>query len=159
MDESKILNLFTQMAIAIQHVHSKKILHRDLKAGNVFLTKQGIVKIGDFGIARQLDQTAAYAETVVGTPYYLSPEIVQAQAYNYKTDLWSLGVILYEMCALHPPFQGTNIAALAIQIVTGKYTPLPRGFSAEMSNLIQMLLTVDVNKRIGIDKLMLVPCI
>ena len=109
------------MAIAIQHVHSKKVLHRDLKSGNVFLTKDGIVKIGDFGIARQLDQTAGYAETVVGTPYYLSPEIVQAQEYNFKTDLWSLGVILYEMCALQPPFNSSNIAALAIQIVQGKY--------------------------------------
>jgi len=68
--------------------------------------------------------------------------------------LWSLGVILYEMCALTPPFNGSNIAALAIQIVQGKYTPLPKGFSADMNNLIQMLLTVDVNKRIGIDQLL-----
>jgi NIMA (never in mitosis gene a)-related kinase len=147
------------MAIAIQHIHSKKVLHRDLKSGNVFLTKDGIVKIGDFGIARQLDQTAGYAETVVGTPYYLSPEIVQAQEYNYKTDLWSLGVILYEMCALQPPFNGNNIAALAIQIVQGKYQPLPRTFSADIHNLVQLCLTVEVEKRISIDKLIALPVI
>ena len=102
------------MVLAIKHVHDRKILHRDLKCGNVFLTKQGIVKLGDFGIARMLDQTAGFAETVVGTPYYLSPEIVQAQEYNFKTDVWSLGVILYEMFALQPPFNGNNIATLAI---------------------------------------------
>ena len=64
------------MCMAVKHCHSKKILHRDLKCGNVFLTKDGIVKIGDFGIARQFESTAGFAETVVGTPYYLSPEIV-----------------------------------------------------------------------------------
>lgn len=78
MDEHKIMNLFAQMVLAIQHVHKKKILHRDLKSGNVFLTKAGIVKIGDFGIARELNETSDFAATVVGTPYYLSPEIVQA---------------------------------------------------------------------------------
>ena len=72
------MNLFAQMVLAIQHVHKKKILHRDLKSGNVFLTKAGIVKIGDFGIARELNETSDFAATVVGTPYYLSPEIVQA---------------------------------------------------------------------------------
>lgn len=117
------------MVLAIKHVHDRKILHRDLKSGNVFLTKDGIVKLGDFGIARMLDQTAGFAETVVGTPYYLSPEIVQAQEYNYKTDVWSLGVILFEMCALQPPFNGNNIATLAIQIVSGKYSTLPKGYS------------------------------
>ena len=78
MEEHKIMNLFAQMVLAIQHVHKKKILHRDLKSGNVFLTKAGIVKIGDFGIARELNETSDFAATVVGTPYYLSPEIVQA---------------------------------------------------------------------------------
>ena len=76
MTEQRILHYFAQIALAIKHVHANKIIHRDLKSGNVFLTQNAIVKLGDFGIARQLDTTADYAQTVVGTPYFLSPEII-----------------------------------------------------------------------------------
>ena len=84
----------------MKHVHDRKILHRDLKSQNVFLTKKGLVKLGDFGIARVLSNTKSRAKTVVGTPYYLSPEIIESSPYNFKSDIWSLGVLLYEMCAL-----------------------------------------------------------
>lgn len=102
-----------------------------------------MVKLGDFGIARILSNTTDMAATVVGTPYYLSPEIVQSNSYNYKTDIWSLGVLLYELCALKPPFNGKTIHMLAIQIVTGKYMPLPSGYSKELNDLVARLLTVD----------------
>lgn len=74
----------------------------------------GIVKLGDFGIARVLSTTIEHAVTIVGTPYYLSPEIIKNEPYNFKSDMWSLGVILYELCALKPPFNGGNIHMLAM---------------------------------------------
>lgn len=74
--ESQILDWFTQLCLGMKHIHDRKIIHRDLKGQNVFLTKKGIVQIGDFGIAKVLSQTLAKARTCVGTPYYLSPEIV-----------------------------------------------------------------------------------
>merc|ERR1712151_320983 len=113
-DEDQILNWFTKICVASKHVHDRKILHRDIKAQNIFMTKSGLTKLGDFGIARVLSTTTEMAATVVGTPYYLSPEIVQSNRYGFKTDVWSIGVLLYEMCALRPPFNGQNLHMLAI---------------------------------------------
>jgi len=76
--EDHVLNWFTQICLALKHVHDRKILHRDLKSQNIFLTKKGMIKLGDFGIARVLSETRSKAKTVVGTPYYLSPEIIQS---------------------------------------------------------------------------------
>lgn len=153
--ENQILDWFTQIVIGLKHVHERKILHRDLKAQNIFLTKKhNLVKLGDFGIAKQLENTNEMAATVVGTPYYLSPEIVQSNKYDYKTDIWSLGVILYELCALKPPFNGSTIHMLAIQIVTGKYMPLPNGFSQEITDLIGRMLTIDPEQRPNVDEIL-----
>ena len=79
----------------MKHLHDRKVLHRDIKAQNVFLTSEGVVKLGDFGIAKVLNNTMDNARTVVGTPYYLSPEIVDNKPYSFKSDVWSLGVLLY----------------------------------------------------------------
>ena len=75
--ETEILDYFTQICLALKHIHDKKIIHRDLKSGNVFLMKSGLVKLGDFGIAKGFEKTMDKAKTMVGTPYYLSPEIVE----------------------------------------------------------------------------------
>ena len=119
--EEQVLNWFTQIVLAMKHVHDRKIIHRDIKSQNVFLTKSGMAKLGDFGVARVMNNTRDLAATVIGTPYYLSPEIVQSNSYDMKTDIWSLGVLLYEMCACRPPFNGENLHMLAIQIVSGNY--------------------------------------
>lgn len=123
------------------------------------MKRNNLIKLGDFGIARELTTTSEMAATVVGTPYYLSPEIVQSNKYDYKTDVWSLGVVLYELCALKPPFNGTTIHMLALQIVTGKYMPLPAGFSPEMNQLVKRLLTVDAAARPSCDEILETPVI
>lgn len=78
-----------------------------------------MVKLGDFGIARVLSKTVEKAKTMVGTPYYLSPEIIESKPYSLKTDIWSLGVILYELCALKPPFNADSLHFLALKIIKG----------------------------------------
>ena len=100
LTEDELLDWFTQICLAMKHCHDKKILHRDLKSQNIFLTKKGLIKLGDFGIARVLSNTRSKAKTVVGTPYYLSPEIIRSESYSFKSDIWSLGVLMYEMAAL-----------------------------------------------------------
>lgn len=138
----------------MKHVHDRKIIHRDLKGANVFLTKKGIVKIGDFGIAKVLSHTIQKARTMVGTPYYLSPEIVQSQPYNSKTDIWSMGVMLYELCALKPPFDAPSIHMLSMKIVRGVYNPIPTSFSTEIKNLIKLMLEVKAEKRPDVNKIL-----
>jgi len=91
---------------------------------------------------------------MVGTPYYISPEIVEGQPYSFKTDIWSLGVILYEMIALKPPFDGNSLPYLAMRIVQGKYNPLPRKYSPELSNLVKLLLNVIPHKRPNINQIL-----
>ena len=92
--EPEILNYFTQICLALKHIHEKKIIHRDLKSANIFLMKSGLIKLGDFGIAKGFQNTIDKAKTFVGTPYYLSPEIFENKPYDSKSDIWSLGVLL-----------------------------------------------------------------
>ncbi|KAB1267606.1 Serine/threonine-protein kinase Nek3, partial [Camelus dromedarius] len=101
--EDMIFNWFTQMCLGVNHIHKKRVLHRDIKSKNVFLTQNGKVKLGDFGSARLLSNPMAFACTYVGTPYYVPPEIWENMPYNNKSDIWSLGCILYELCTLKHP--------------------------------------------------------
>ncbi|VDP79702.1 unnamed protein product [Echinostoma caproni] len=98
--ESQILDYFTQIALALKHIHDRMILHRDIKTQNIFLTSDGKLKLGDFGIAKVLNHTLDLARTCIGTPYYLSPEICESKPYNHKSDIWALGCVLYEMSTL-----------------------------------------------------------
>jgi len=137
LEEDEILSCFSQICLAIKHLHDRKILHRDLKSQNIFLTKSGIVKLGDFGISKVLSHTKENVQTIVGTPYYLSPEIVENKPYNNKSDIWSLGILLYEMCCLEPPFNGTSLTMLAMRIVKANYKDIPKRYSPKISNLIK----------------------
>src|SRR5574343_202962 len=94
--ENEVLDMFTQLCLAMKHIHDRKILHRDIKAPNVLMTSNGLLKLADFGVAKCLSYTIEKARTFTGTPYYLSPEIVQNLPYSFKSDMWSLGVLLYE---------------------------------------------------------------
>merc|ERR1719343_1058275 len=123
--EEQILRWFVQGMSAIKYIHSKHVLHRDLKSSNFFLSKSGNVKLGDFGIAKVLSCTAARARTQIGTPYYLSPEVCQEKPYTWPSDIWAMGCILYELCALKVPFDAPNISKLVEKICRGPTPPSP----------------------------------
>lgn len=128
--ESEILDWFVQISLAIKHVHDRKILHRDLKTQNIFLTRNNMIKLGDFGIAKVLKNTSELARTAIGTPYYLSPEICEERPYNNKSDVWSLGCVLYEITTLKHAFEAGNFKGLILKILTGRYPPIPAFYSA-----------------------------
>ena len=145
--EDLILDWFIQICLALNHVHSKRIIHRDIKAQNIFLTKNGIVKLGDFGISKSLTCSFELARTVIGTPYYLSPEIVKNSPYSFKTDVWSLGVLLYQMCALKMPFDADSLPNLSKKILKAEYKDIPNNYSDNLKNLIRSLLQVEPKNR------------
>ena len=102
------MNWFVQICFAIKYIHDKNILHRDLKLSNIFLSSNGDINLGDFGIAKVLDNSDEFAKTIVGTPYYLSPEICLRRPYNQKSDIWSLGCILYELMNMKHAFEASS---------------------------------------------------
>ena len=159
MTEDTVLSLFVQICLAIKHLHDRKVLHRDLKTQNVFLTSNAMVKLGDFGIAKVLNATADRTKTFVGTPYYLSPEIVSSQPYSFKSDIWALGVILYEMCALKPPFRAQSLQALAKRIDEANYQPLPSSYSQELRDLVGRLLSRAPENRPTIHEILWTPIV
>ena len=96
---------------------------------------------------------------MVGTPYYLSPEVVQSKPYNTKTDIWSMGVMLYELCALKPPFDASSIPLLTMKIIRGAYNPIPGSFSPEIKDLIKQMLEVRADRRPDVNKILSMPLI
>eukprot|EP00667_Euglena_gracilis_P012874 EG_transcript_13247 len=152
--ERQIMIWFTQLCLALDHLHEKKILHRDLKTMNVFLTSNNIVKLGDFGFSKRL-KTAAMAHTVCGTPYYFSPELCQGQAYSNKSDIWSLGVILYEMAMLSRPYEADSMQELMKKIVYGQYTQPDPDCPVRISRLIFYMLSKKDSVRPSVTKLLL----
>jgi hypothetical protein len=157
LTEKKIWKYFVQTALGLQHIHSHKILHRDVKTMNIFLSRNDEVKVGDLGVAKVLGNTMDMAHTMVGTPYYLSPELCEGKPYNDKSDVWSLGCVLYELCTLRHPFDASNQGALIIKIIRGKYPPLPSGYSTPLTQLLDLCLERDTRRRPDAQELLTLP--
>ena len=143
--------LILQSALGLAHIHSLKILHRDVKSENIFLDAAGNAKIGDLGVAKTLTHTEDLGRTLVGTPFYLSPELCDRRPYDAKSDVWSLGVVLYETVTGKPPFRANGQAELFLKILDGDYHPLrvgSRGVSVEMRDLVRAMLETDASRRV-----------
>lgn len=149
LPEDKVWQFFIQALLGLRHVHSKSIIHRDVKSLNLFFDQDDNVLVGDLGIAKVLSPNTMFARTIVGTPYYLSPELCEDKPYNEKSDVWALGVVLYEICTggKHP-FDAQNEGALIRKIMKGVWTPLPGGkFSSQLSDVLHACLTMDHRSR------------
>ncbi|CAK0879488.1 unnamed protein product [Prorocentrum cordatum] len=160
-EESLVMRWFTQIALALKHVHDRKILHRDLKTQNIFVvgSGDGTAKIGDFGISRVLQHTSDCAMTAIGTPYYLSPEICQEKPYNQKSDVWSLGCVLYELATLQHAFDADSMRGLVMKILRGVPPQVPLIFSAEVRELVPDMLVKDPCARPSINQVLQRPVV
>jgi NIMA (never in mitosis gene a)-related kinase len=152
--EPQIVGWLSQICLALQHIHDRKVIHRDLKTHNLFTTRSGAIKLGDFGIAKHLEGTLQARKTVVGTPYYMSPEICENRDYSFKTDIWSLGIVLYELCQLKLPFEASSLPLLALKISRGEYPAVTAHYSKELKTLIKNLLQNAPEKRPSLAKIL-----
>ncbi|XP_022450571.1 serine/threonine-protein kinase Nek1 isoform X4 [Delphinapterus leucas] len=149
-----ILDWFVQICLALKHVHDRKILHRDIKSQNIFLTKDGTIQLGDFGIARVLNSTVELVRTCIGTPYYLSPEICENKPYNNKSDIWALGCVLYEMCTLKHAFEAGNMKNLVLKIISGSFPPVSLHYSYDLRSLISQLFKRNPRDRPSVNSIL-----
>merc|ERR1712176_1310912 len=133
--------------LAIQYLHRNHVLHRDLKPANLFLTLARDLRVGDFGVAKSMACTGEMAHTLIGTPYYVSPEVVKERPYSCPSDIWSMGCILYQMCALRVPFDAADLKSLIQKITKGPAPEIPSEYSTGIRNLCKELPSRDVAKR------------
>lgn len=159
LEEKQVVEWFVQIAMALQYMHERNILHRDLKTQNIFLTKSKIIKVGDLGIARVLEGNNDMATTLIGTPYYMSPELFSNRPYNHKSDVWALGCCVYEMTTLKHAFNAKDMNSLVYKILRGKMPAMPQQYSSELVELIKATLNQSPEKRPSVSRLLRNPYI
>ena len=143
--EDEIWRIFIQTARGLQQLHDMRIMHRDLKSANIFLFNDGSVKLGDLNVSKVMNKGWEYTQT--GTPYYASPEVWKDQPYNSKSDIWSLGWVMYELICQRPPFDANSMDELYKAVVKGKFDPIPVTYSASLDKVISSLIKISPSKR------------
>jgi len=143
--EVNIWKIFIQVLRGLRALHELKIMHRDLKSANVFLYKDGTAKLGDLNVSKIIKAGLGYTQT--GTPYYASPEVWKDKPYDFKSDIWSLGCVLYETITLRPPFRANDMQGLFDKVIKGSYPRIPKKFSPDLSMVIKGLLQVKAKNR------------
>ena len=158
LPEQQVMLWFVEIALALHYLHSHRIIHRDLKTQNILLDPDtNEVSVGDFGIAKILETAHTVTSTPSGTPLYMAPEVLQGNMCTFKSDVWSLGCILYELLCFKHPFEAHDISGLVIKIIRGEYPPIPRCYSRQVVRLVARMLERDPRRRPLIDEILMAP--
>ena len=154
MEESDIWRIFIQMVKGLKILHDFKILHRDLKSANILLFNDGTAKIGDCNVSKIFYGDRGLGHTQTGTPYYASPEVWSESPYDQKSDIWSLGIITYEMLMLNPPFKAGSMEALYKKIIKGQYSKINSRYSRDIGEIVRSLLLINPDDRPTCDEIL-----
>ena len=156
LTEIEVQCYIVQLIKALKYLHSHRVIHRDLKLGNLFLTEKMELKVGDFGLATKLDFEGERKRTVCGTPNYIAPEILDGKTgHSYEVDIWSLGVIIYTLIIGKPPFETRDVKTTYKRIKMNAYTfPESAIISEAAKNLISQILVLDPGKRPTLDQIL-----
>lgn len=158
--DSELFNYFIQIAQGIKYLHKHNIIHRDIKTANIFIDHNNNLKLGDFGIIKILQNHSMQANTQIGTPCYMPPELYRYQRYNTKFDIWSLGCVLYEMMAFNPPFNGRSLVDLKYKIFSGKYNnQILRPYASELRYIVSLTLNTNPTLRPSIEQVLKLPAL
>lgn len=147
LPEEVLKTIAAQLVSALSNLHSRRIIHRDLKPQNVLICANNALKLCDFGFARALSCTTLVLTSIKGTPLYMAPELVQEQPYDEKVDVWSLGVILYELYFGKPPFYTNSIYRL-IQMIVNETITWPGQISPDFKEFLMLMLQKDPSRRV-----------
>eukprot|EP00347_Sterkiella_histriomuscorum_P019874 403339981 len=155
-NEDEIWAISIQMILGLKSLHDQRIMHRDLKSANIFIYQNGVVKVGDLNVSKIMRYQMSYNQT--GTPYYASPEIWRDKPYDLKSDIWSIGIIIYEMAMLQQPFRAEDIDGLYTKVCRGRYTDIDQDlYSPQLSQFIKSMLTVASAQRPSCDQILAMP--
>jgi NIMA (never in mitosis gene a)-related kinase 1/4/5 len=157
MSESFLWSMSLQLARGLKCLHDLDIVHRDLKSANVFLTAAGGVKLGDMNVSKIAKECLLHTQT--GTPYYASPEVWKDLPYDSRSDLWSLGCVIYEAACLKPPFRAEDMQGLYKKVVKGEYPGIPKTFSQDFAAVIEGLIQLNPNKRLRCGQIISMPAV
>ena len=146
VNEEIIWNVAIQTLLGLEYLHSKQIIHRDIKLLNLFMTKDKKIKIGDMGMSKHVEEGEMIMSRV-GTPLYIAPELVKKEKYDYKIDIWSFGCSLYHLAKTSPPFNDENLIKLGNSIINEQPAHLPSCYSDKLYEFILLLMTKNKNKR------------
>ena len=155
--EDTIKRYLFQICLGIQYLHNNNVIHRDIKSANIFLTKDNDIKLGDVGIVKILKSTNNFAYTNIGTPYYMSPELYKNRRYNSKTDIWSIGVVLYELMTFKLPYNSDNIAGLRYKISNQDWfmdQKYKSRYSKELFSLLKKILHPTAYTRYNVNQIL-----
>eukprot|EP00892_Ulva_mutabilis_P008656 jgi/Ulvmu1/6162/UM028_0018.1 len=156
--EEELRLWLAECLLALAYIHSQGVIHRDLKPSNLFLNDSRDILIGDFGLATYRKGDPEEDHSFVGTPPYMSPEIINNEDHSFETDIWSLACCMWELSSGKPAFQAFNLEGLEAKIVRGQVTMLPKRYSSEWALLLRSMLVADPAKRATIAALLETPC-
>ena len=157
-NEKDIWKVFIQLVRGLKSLHDMGILHRDIKCSNIFLFSDGVAKLGDLNVCKILSNDIL-GHTQAGTPAYAAPEVWMEKPYGLKSDIWSLGCVLYEMVTLHVPFRAENMMKLYNKVLIGEYIKIPNKFSNDLAWIISQMINSDINKRLTCGEILDCECI
>jgi serine/threonine protein kinase len=154
--EKQLMAIMAYSTLGLAHLHSQMSIHRDIKSGNLLLTSDGKCKLGDFGISARLTDTITKRRTVIGSPYWMAPEVIQETSYDCKADVWSLGITLVELCEGSPPHFSVH-PMRAIFIISSRPAPslkVPENWSPGLNDFLKRCLVKESDSRASAEELL-----